>query len=240
MRIFLVAVAILALAGSCRFTNSKRVKGNGNISVEERSGLEARKIRLTGFMDVELTQGSGTIVKVEADENLQEYIITEMDNDVLVVRMRSNIRFINSNKLKVYITTDKLESLQLSGSGSIVGMNKFTGSDRLKLKVSGVGDLRLETNTPELDAQISGSGTLVLSGETRDAKIQISGIGDCNAEALKAENASVKISGGGDVKIFADNKLDVTISGIGSVYYRGEAMVTQKVSGSGEVKRLEP
>lgn len=239
MRIFLLLTAILTLTISCRFNSSKKVKGNGNITIEERSGLEARKIRLTGFMDVELTQGTGTTVKVETDENLQKYIITEMDDDVLVVRMKTNIRFINSERLKVYITTDKLELLQLSGSGSIVGMNKFTGADRLKLRVSGVGDLKLETNTPELDAQISGSGSLVLSGETKDARIQISGIGDCNAEALKAENASVKISGSGDVKIFADSKLDVSISGIGSVYYAGEAMVTQKVSGNGKVKRIE-
>lgn len=239
MRIFFITVAFVALLGSCVFIGSKRVKGNGNVTVEERTGLTAKKIHLKGFMDVELTQGEGTTVKVEADENLQEYIITEMEGDELVVRMRGNINFITSEKLKVYITTAKLEQLKLSGSGNIVGMNKFTGSDRLKVSVSGVGDLRLETNTPELEAKISGSGSLVLLGETRDAKIQISGIGDCNAEELKAENASVKISGSGDVKIFADNKLDVSISGIGSVYYRGEAVVSQKVSGSGEVKRIQ-
>lgn len=239
MRIFLIAMATLTMASSCTLFGYKRVKGNGNITVEERSGLDANKIHLKGFMDVELTQGATTTVKVEADENLQEYVITEMDNNELVVRMRGNFNFITSERLKVYITTPRLEQLKLSGTGNIVGTNKFTGSDRLKLSVSGVGDLKLEANTPELDAKISGSGSLVLSGETRDAKIQISGIGDCNAEALKAENASVKISGSGDVKIFADNKLDVSISGIGSVYYKGEAVVSQKVSGSGDVKRLQ-
>ena len=49
----------------------------------------------------------------------------------------------------------------------------------------------------------------------------------------------MKISGSGDVKIFADNKFDVSISGIGSVYYKGEAVISQKVSGSGEVKKLQ-
>lgn len=239
MRTLLVIFAILVMAGSCIFIDSESVKGNGIISVEERKGLNAHRIRLAGFMDVELTQGNGTEVRVEADENLQQYIITEMDDDVLVIKMRNNIRFINSERLKIYITTDRLEQLTLSGSGNISGTNKFTGSDRLKLRVSGVGDLKLDLNTPELEAEISGSGSLVLSGETRNAKIQINGVGDCNAETLKAENASVKIAGSGDVKVFADTNLDVTIRGVGSVYYKGAATVSQKISGSGEVKRLE-
>lgn len=238
MRSFLLAIAIITLANSCIFWG-ERVKGNGIVTVEERTGLKAHKIKLAGFMDVELSQGAGTTVKVEADENLQEYIITKMEDGVLVVKMRNNINFINSNRLKVYITTDRLEQLSLSGSGNIIGTNKFTGADQLKLRVSGVGDLKLDLNSPSLDASISGSGSLQLAGETRDAKIQISGVGDCNASNLKAENTTVKIAGSGDVKIFADAKLDISISGIGSVYYKGAANVSQKISGSGEVKRLE-
>lgn len=239
MRTLLVVLTICVMAGSCIFMDSERVKGNGIISVEERGGLNAHRIKLAGFMDVELTQGSGTQVKVEADENLQQYIITEMEDDILVIRMRSNIRFINSERLKIYITTDRLEQLTLSGSGNISGTNKFTGSDHLKLRVSGVGDLRLDLNTPKLEAEISGSGSLALTGETKDAKIQINGVGDCDATELKAENATVKIAGSGDVKIFADNNLDVTIRGVGSVYYKGAASVSQKISGSGEVKRMQ-
>jgi len=239
MRTLLVGLAIMAMSVSCVFIDTETVKGDGNVTVEERKGLTAHRIRLSGFMDVELTQGSETAVKVEADDNLQEYIITEMEDDVLVVKMRSNIRFINSDRLKIYITTDRLEQLTLSGSGNITGTNKFTGANHLKLRVSGVGDMKLDFNTPELEAEISGSGSLVLSGETKDAKIQINGVGDCNAEAMKAENATIKISGSGDVKVFADNNLDVTIRGVGSVYYKGAATISQKISGSGEVKRLQ-
>ncbi|MFN3666346.1 MAG: head GIN domain-containing protein [Sediminibacterium sp.] len=239
MRTLLVILAIMVTAASCIFLDGERVTGNGNITVEDRVGLNAHRIKLAGFMDVELRQGTGTEVKVEADDNLQEYIITEMDEGVLVIKTRNNVRMINSERIKIYITTDRLELLTLSGSGNIIGMDKFTGSDRLKLRVSGVGDLKLDLNTPELEAEISGSGSLALSGETRDAKITINGVGNCNADNLKAENATVKISGSGDVKIFADSKLDITIRGVGSVYYKGEASVSQKISGSGEVKRLE-
>jgi hypothetical protein len=93
-----MGLAIMVMSGSCVFIDNETVKGDGNVTVEERKGLTAHRIKLAGFMDVELSQGNGTEVKVEADDNLQEYIITEMEEGVLVVRMRSNIRFINSEK----------------------------------------------------------------------------------------------------------------------------------------------
>jgi hypothetical protein len=49
----------------------------------------------------------------------------------------------------------------------------------------------------------------------------------------------VTIAGNGDVKVFADNSLDINIAGSGSIYYKGAATVKQRVIGSGEVRRIE-
>ncbi len=239
MRKLLLLSVLMVFMSACIFSNSKRVKGNGNIIQEDRTGLTANKIKLAGFMDVEITQGSTNKVVVEADDNLQQYIITEMnEDDVLEIRMRNNISFITDNNVKIIITTTRLDQLTLSGSGNITGMNKFTGSDKVRLRISGVGDIKLDLNTPELDADISGSGSLKLTGETRETQLTINGVGDCDAAGLKTEKAKVKISGSGDAKIFAEESLDVTIRGVGSVYYKGAAAVTQSISGSGEIKRL--
>ncbi|MDE3254056.1 MAG: DUF2807 domain-containing protein, partial [Bacteroidota bacterium] len=101
------------------------------------------------------------------------------------------------------------------------------------------GDMQLEINTPSLESEIAGSGTLTLTGETRDQRIQISGVGNYKAEDLKSENATVRIAGSGDVKVFAANTLDIRIAGVGSVYYKGDPTIKQSVSGSGDVKRIE-
>lgn len=239
MRKLLLAVGLMMLLGSCDILDTKRIKGSGIVVTEERSGLVANRIRLAGFMDVELTQGNEHKVEVEADDNLQKYIRTYMNEDgVLVIKMEDNIRFVNVGSLKVYITTPRLDQVTLSGSGDIVGMNKFTGSDKVKLKISGIGDIKLALNAPEVEVDISGSGSLYLSGETREAKFTINGIGDCDAAALKAEHATVKIAGNGDARVFADATLDVNIKGIGSVYYKGDATVKQQIAGNGDVKRL--
>jgi len=240
MRPILFFLAAIILTGSsCRWTGYKRIKGNGNISSQERSVSRAEKIILKGSYDVEITQGPVTSVKVEADENILPFILISENDGSLVIKSKEHVNLSPTNPIRIYITTSKLEQIQLSGSGNIIGKNKFTGGDKLILKISGSGDIQLEVNAPEVRAEISGSGSMTLQGETQNENITIAGVGDYNADGLKAENAKVSIAGSGDVKVFAENKLDINIAGSGSVFYKGAATVKQHVVGSGDVKKME-
>ncbi len=235
-KILILLVVTVVAVSSCRM--GKRVKGNGDIQSELRTVGSTNKIKLSGSYDVEITQGPVASVKVEADANILPYIITEEREGYLVVRSRDNINISTENNIKVYVTTPKLEAVNLSGSGNIIGTNKFTGGDKMVLKISGSGDIKMELNSPDIRADITGSGTMTLKGETKDEDIHITGAGDFNADELKAENAKVRIAGSGDVKVFADHDLDINIAGVGSVFYKGNASVKQRIAGSGEVKKI--
>ncbi len=227
------------LFSACVFLGYKRVVGNGVLVTQNRQVSHAERIGLEGSYDLELTQGPVTSIRVEADENLQDYILTREENGRLVVYTRKKINLSSDHDIKIYITTPKLEEVAIAGSGNVTGKNKFTGGDKLKLKIAGAGDVRLEVNTPSVEAEIAGTGNITLHGETRDQVVKISGAGDYNADELKAESTVVKIAGIGNVKVFADNKLDVSIAGGGSVFYKGNPVVKQNVAGSGEVKKVE-
>jgi hypothetical protein len=238
-RILYFLAALVLLCASCRF-GSRRVRGNGHLATEERHVTHANRIALSGSFDVQLTQGPATTVKIEADENLLSQIATVEEGGVLHIRpKRKNTNFESDHNLIIYITTPSLEQVHINGSGSATGKNKFTGGDRLSLKILGSGDIDLEVNTPEIKSNIGGSGTIILRGETRSATIDIGGAGTYTADGLKAEDARVKIAGSGDVKVFADATLDVSIMGAGSVLYRGTATVKQKIVGGGEIRKLD-
>ncbi len=236
--IILLSFAVMLLA-SCHWIRYKRVSGNGNLETQNREIDIARRIKLAGSFDVEISQGPVTSVKVEADENLLPYIFTDENNGVLLIRTRDHVNLVSDNPIKVYITTDKLEEVQLAGSGNIIGQTKFTGGNRLLLKIAGSGDIRLDVNTPSLESEIAGSGSMTLTGETKDQRVQISGVGDYKAADLKSENSVVRIAGSGDVSVFAASTLDIHIAGVGSVFYKGDPAIKQSISGSGEVKKLE-
>ena len=240
MKPILLFLALLVLTcSSCRWMSYKRIKGNGNITTQDRKINFAEKIKLAGSFDVEITQGPATSVKVEADENILPFIITSNEDGFLLIKTKDHVSLSTDHNTKVYITTNNLEQIQLAGSGNITGKNKFTGSNKLILKIAGSGDMQMEVNSPEIVAEIAGSGTITLKGETKDETIHISGVGNYYADQLKAENAKVKIAGSGNVKVFAEATLDISIAGVGSVYYKGAATVKQHVAGSGEVKKIE-
>jgi hypothetical protein len=226
-------------ATSCRWFGYKRVVGNGNLETQDRPIQRAERIKLAGSYDVEITQGPTTSVKVEADENILPFILTRSEDGFLIIKSKDHVSLSTDNTIKIFITTPKLEQVNLAGSGNIIGKSKFTGGDKLTLKIAGAGDMKMEVNTPSIEAEIAGSGSMTLTGETRDQRIRISGVGDYIGEALKSENAVVKIAGSGNVKLFAAATLDVNIAGVGSVYYKGSPTVKQHVAGSGEVKKLE-
>lgn len=230
-------LALFALLGSsCRW---KHIKGNGNITTEERQVTRAERISLSSGINVELTQGPVTAVKLVGDDNILPYIIIREEGDRLVIRTKDNINYSTESEIKVLITTAKLSAVRVAGSGDVTGMSKFAGSDKLDLDVAGSGNIKLEVNTPDIEAEIAGSGNITLVGETQNQRIRIAGNGDYNADGLKSENAKVSIAGNGNVRVFADATLDINIAGSGDIFYKGNPTIKQKVVGSGDVKKID-
>lgn len=224
---------------SCLNPFHETIHGNGRITTSERNIQSVHGVRCAGSYDVQLTQGSPTSVKIETDENLQPYIVTDVSGDALTIRSKEDVNVDPSGKIKVYITTDKLEDFRLSGSGNVTTQNKFTGGSHLNLDISGSGNMHFNVNTPRIECSISGTGDMYLSGETKDSKIDIAGSGNYHAEDLMSENATIKIAGTGDAWVFAENTLDINVAGMGNVSYKGNASVTQHIAGTGKVKKIE-
>ena len=232
-------IAITYFLSSCDMILGKRVKGNGNIITQERTIRSAFKIKLAGSYDVELTKSASPSLKINTDDNLMSHIIIENEGDWLVIKAREHEHLIPTDKIKIYISTTDLEAVVLAGSGNIIGRDKFSTNNKLELKIAGSGNMELLVNSPKVKADIAGSGNMTIAGETRDQEISIAGHGDYIGENLKTENTTVRIAGSGNVKVFADNALDIHIAGSGSVFYKGNPKISQHIAGSGEIKQLQ-
>ena len=67
--------------------------------------------------------------------------------------------------------------------------------------------------------------------------MKISGAGHVDADDLKAQNVDFKVEGFGTGTVYAVNKLNASIEGVGKVRYKGNPKVTQYIDGLGSVKR---
>ena len=94
--------------------------------------------------------------------------------------------------------------------------------DDLNMSVSGSGDLEVDVDGSGIDGRISGSGKILAEGTADNIELSISGSGKFSGENLKAKTASARISGSGNAKVYATEEVEASISGSGTVYYKGD------------------
>ena len=237
MKKVLLFSLLISLLASCNYIDQKKVKGNGSIKTESRTAANFNGIDVSGGLDVYVRQDSAYSVKVEADENLQEYIIVRTDGDELVIEEKDGYN--PSGHIKIYVSSPNYKTFEASGACSIIGENKITVSNEIKIDLSGASHVDVELKAPKVDAETSGAGTITLKGETKDLFVETSGSGTIRCANLMAENVDVSISGAGNAQVYASVKLDVDVSGAGDVKYRGNATVSKSISGAGSVSKMD-
>jgi len=228
------------LTSSCYFLGGRRVHGNGHITTQERSVGSFDQVEVSGAIELYVSGGESGPVRIETDENLQQYVEVEQHGSVLEVRSRRGYNLRPTKKVIVHVSSPNYSRLSVSGASNIVGQNKIHGNDRLEMHVSGAGDIRADVDAPDFKASVSGSGNIDLKGNVRDLDLEISGAGDAKCFDMMAENTKVRISGAGSADVYASVSLDAHVSGAGGVSYKGGATkVSQQVSGAGSVKKVD-
>ena len=227
---------IIALLSACIFCSCESITGSGNIVSESRNLKEFTGIKNSGSIDVKVIHEERQMVKVEADDNILEYVTTKVEKGILNIYLKNNLSFRNIN-VTVYVGSPSIHQLLVSGSGTITSKNVLKYDDKIELKVSGSGDIDANLDAPSIVANVSGSGKILLRGRTKDFSSTVSGSGDMDGEKLLAENTAVKVSGSGNANVFASVNLDAKVSGSGNIFYSGNptSPVIQK-SGSGTIQ----
>lgn len=235
--IFIAPVLVLALS-SCHFYPGERVAGNGHINSQQRNVGSFDGIDAAGQVKVHVMQNASPSVKIETDENLQQYLDVFTDGHTLIIRSKEGYNLDPSKDIVAYVSAPVFKEIALSGQCDIVGDSPITGTEPLNMHVSGQGDITLEVNLPKISTEISGQGNVKLKGQVTDFNAHVSGQGDVKCFDLITENTTVDISGGSDVEVTANKQLNIGVSGSGSIQYKGNASVNQNVSGSGSVKKV--
>ncbi len=236
--IFLIVITATLLV-SCDFITGERIKGSGNVVTEERTVSGFTGLDVSGAIRVELWQDAAYSVKVEADDNLQEYVEVTMEGSRLRVKHRSNTSINPSKRIVVHVYAPVLKSFDVSGASSIKGNTLITSDKEVEIDLSGASSVSLDVKAPKVDIEMSGASNVTLKGETRDVSIEGSGSIDVEALDLLAENVKVDISGASSVKAYASVKLDASLSGASSVRYRGNAAISSHTSGASSIKKIE-
>jgi hypothetical protein len=219
LRFLLIALSVIGMSCTVNSQSRQTVHGNHKVTKSERSTGSFTGIKVSSGVDVYLKQGDKESVTVEADENLHEYIITEVKGGVLHVYTDANIR--ESERERVYVTMKDISSIQTTSAGDIVGESPIK-TDHLELSASSAGDITLEIYAKETEIDISSSGDISLTGETEKMKADLSSAGDLKAYKLITKEADLSVSSAGDADINVSDKLTARASSAGDINYMGD------------------
>lgn len=228
--IFTILLGVFGLS-SCNTYNI--IEGSGIVQTEFRRMAYFNKIELYFPAEVIIRQGNTKDIEITAESNIIDLVYSRVSGNTLILDDNGRLR--SSHNVKIYVQVPDINAIFVSGSGRVISDNKiFSKNMNLRLSGSGLIDVALDVKN-DLVADLSGSGLIFMEGDTYNGIYDVSGSGKIESFGMHADNSDIIIRGSGRCETTALSNLGVTISGSGSVWFRGNPRISQRISGSGKI-----
>jgi hypothetical protein len=197
-------------------------------------------IEVSGAAAVRFVQGEVDEVFVEGGADAQRAVDLEVRDGQLLIRSSGGWKFWSAQRTQLQVTARDLRRLSISGAADVVA-GAPVQVRQLAISISGAGLARFERlRAGQLIFSVSGAGSGEIGGAVQQLDINVSGRGEFRGEQLLSERATVQVSGIGDVKVWAQQQLNITVSGVGTVDHWGSAQVRRRTSGIAKVNDHGP
>lgn len=191
-----------------------------------------------GTITVNIEKGAGELQLFGDAESLKTIDISIEDGVLQLSGTKGKFGLSTSSVEKVVIKLPALESLKLSGAAEVTA----TGFDNesLFINVAGAGSCDLNINVPVVKLDVSGAAGIEMEGSAETVVITLSGAAAFEAENYLVKNMTLILSGAAAAEVNVSEMLDVNISGVGAVEYKGNPKVLRKrISGAGVVEQID-
>ncbi|MEI9944219.1 MAG: head GIN domain-containing protein [Chitinophagaceae bacterium] len=232
-RFFLLSASIIMLSAAIHAQDEKknkndkdkpRVEGSGNVITKNVAVSSFNELNVSGVFSVLLIQGNAETVKIEADDNLQEFFEVKNDGSKLNITMKKDLNFNSKKKMKVYVTFKNLKSMDLKTVGDVSSEENLKFDD-IKINNKSVGSVDLKMTAHNLDVDNKSVGNVKLNGKAESVVIRNKGVGSVQAADFIVQNMDIENSGVGNADVNAEKELKVKDSFLGKVNNKGKATV---------------
>lgn len=236
-----VLLALLFLSAFCvaDAQSGKNLVVDANAEVRTLSGFSS--IEISGAIDLYLSQGNTEAVAISASsDEIRERIRTEVRSGTLHIYFDGkglNWKIWGNNRMKAYVTFQKLERLESSGACNIRATDPIRQPE-LKMELSGASDFTGELSLGMFRLNTSGASNVKLNGKVGNMVLDASGASTIKAYDLQTDMCKVDASGASSIRITVNKELNATASGGSDIAYRGAGLIRDiSSSGGASVKR---
>ena len=215
---FIVVLSAFLLVGLLFNSCLYGIKGSGKVVRNERQVSPFGAISVSAGLEVVLTQDTLVKVIVEADDNLQQIIKTEVSNGELKIYPKERISSCEAKR--IFVTFKTIHSLEAS-SGSDVTSKKELKMPSLQLSVSSGANIDLALVVKTLNADGSSGGNVKLTGSAESFEVEGSSGANIKARELEAKTCNAGASSGANLKVNVTEKISAQASSGGNIEVKG-------------------
>jgi hypothetical protein len=206
----LILIVPLVMFTAC---DDHGIFASGNIVSETRVVDTFNSLDISVPANIYISQEADQNLRIETHENVMRVLETVVLNGELNIRLTRSLR--NLDRLDIFVSAEDYERIELSGAAT--------------LSTEGCLDL------DELNIRVSGASKINLCGQADVMDVRLSGASDFRSYGMEVQELRAVVSGASDMRVTAEELLDVTISGAASIRYKGYPEIHSDISGAGSL-----
>ena len=228
----ITAIVILLISTtSCFVDGFTGIKGNNHVVTEDRTiSSDFDVIKVQQGIQLHLTQDNSTELKVEADENIIDILITEVQNNELKIYFEKNVY--RAKARNVYLTTENIKKIKAS-SGATVKSENTLQLTSLELDASSGSSIKVYVDANDVNSETSSGANIDVFGKTTTFSASASSGSSIDADELTSIDAYAKASSGANINVNVSGKLTAKASSGGDIDYEGNPKDVNKDTSSG-------
>lgn len=217
---------------------------------EARNVGEFSGINVSTGVNVVFKQESPTNVKVIADADKLQYIITKVENGVLKVYVdNKGTKSLKFKNLSVNISSPRMDNIKVSSGANFNVVNSikennmaidvssganvkgdFRVDNTLDIGTSSGANVRAGVTAGTITVKASSGSNTAIEGKANSGIIDISSGALCKADELRLNNLEAEATSGGNLSVNVSTRLKVKASSGGLVKYKGRPEIESNIS----------
>ncbi|MCM4172621.1 DUF2807 domain-containing protein [Arenibacter sp. TNZ] len=174
-------------------------------------------------------------LRVQANDNLFEYIIIYKESNKLTVKLDNVQRIKGKETLNIFITTKNLNNFTIKGNAKLV-LEDPLETENLKINLTGNSFISGPLDVESLDMVSTGNCMIDFSGNAKTIDVKLRGNCELANYDLNVNTLKIDLSGNSNAYLSVNNSISIDASGNSVLSYKGNAtIVHQKLSSDSKI-----
>jgi len=188
-------------------------------NIEKRTINDFTKIAVWGNIKIELQKSDSNSIYIDAGSVPLDEIITEVNKDVLKIKMRSNL--FKDVLINIKINYKEILNIKANASAELKFLEKTIAE---RLIVESIGGARVVLNVELKNSELTAyqGGQIDIKGKSHFSNIFANSGGILSGTNLVIEEAKIKLNTGGKAEITVTKKLVARVNTKSSLSYFGK------------------